>query len=755
MLKSLLGFDLQEELVAKNNLSDYRLPQSIKEKLDELLESYGYRVDSYTSYAVTDKEREGRAANFAIIPNQYFSYASKMYDFALTLFEYFKLFDQLRDYSHKLVGSFSEIQSAIESDKAMAAFFESSDDIVLFSKFIDKSDDSFRLGSKRLINDQGVPRGSKDCFGSVVLKQINMPDASASIFGRLVYDLCVNMGVYKELKEYDESLSLEVNTGLGGVVYSEQVLRKFIRGVVKFLFEKNHQEVLFSSLIYETDGSGVQYSALKESGVEVYRLFRVSESIVSSDKLSSGGVLRYFEKGFLYSGKYFYLTNQWADTDSVQSRSREFSAFAKCFNALYKNYCIEKNNNQYELRISGKANFNCSTLSKPFLLLAGISGTGKTRFVREQAEAAGSIDKNYKLIPVRPDWHEPSDLLGYISRLTEEKYIVTAALQFIVSAWIDACDLGRTSKTNLANKPPAEMTTFWLCLDEMNLAPVEQYFADYLSVMETRKWDGDRYTCDPILRADIINLLGEAAKNSLRSELGMAAEEHDPLWAYFSEVGIPLPPNLIIAGTVNMDETTHGFSRKVIDRALTLDFGQFFPNDFDAFFKPTSAPVIFSFPAISHAKQSDFNDVPADPDGQKSLDFLKGINQILKGSMFELAYRALNELFVSVVCIKPKDEIELQAVWDDFLMTKVLPRIEGDDDKLKNHNLASDKNIIENLDEHIKIVLGNIYETGYRPDFLRKNIENNEPIPILCRSKKKLRWMIARLKNNGFTTFWP
>jgi hypothetical protein len=394
-------------------------------------------------------------------------------------------------------------------------------------------------------------------------------------------------------------------------------------------------------------------------------------------------------------------------------------------------------------------------ISKPFILLAGISGTGKTRFVREQAEAVGSIDKNYKLIPVRPDWHEPSDLLGYITRLTEEKYIVTTALQFMVSAWIDACDYLSTNKTNLANRPPAEMTPFWLCLDEMNLAPVEQYFADYLSVMETRKWDGDRYTCDPILSADIINLLGETAKNSLRSELGMAAEEHDPLWAYFSEVGIPLPPNLIVAGTVNMDETTHGFSRKVIDRALTLDFGQFFPNDFDAFFKPTSAPVIFSFPAISHAKQSDFNDVPADPDGQKSLDFLKGINQILKGSMFELAYRALNELFISVACIKPKDEIELQAVWDDFLMTKVLPRIEGDDDKLKNNNLVGDKNIIEDLDEYIKSILNEFYETGYRPDFFRKNIENNEPIPILCRSKKKLSWMIARLKNNGFTTFWP
>ncbi len=91
-----------------------------------------------------------------------------------------------------------------------------------------------------------------------------------------------------------------------------------------------------------------------------------------------------------------------------------------------------------------KANKNSdhsAVLSKPFLLLAGISGTGKSRFVRKQAEASGSIDKNYKLISVRPDWHEPSDLLGYISRIKEEKYIVTDTLTFMVRAWCDACDL--------------------------------------------------------------------------------------------------------------------------------------------------------------------------------------------------------------------------------------------------------------------------------------------------------------------------
>ncbi len=74
-------------------------------------------------------------------------------------------------------------------------------------------------------------------------------------------------------------------------------------------------------------------------------------------------------------------------------------------------------------------------LPKPFLLLAGISGTGKTRFIREQAKFLSSNQDNYCLTSVRPDWHEPSDLLGYVSRLSgKAEYVVTDVLKFIVQA---------------------------------------------------------------------------------------------------------------------------------------------------------------------------------------------------------------------------------------------------------------------------------------------------------------------------------
>ncbi|MEI8236169.1 MAG: AAA family ATPase, partial [Methylococcaceae bacterium] len=172
-------------------------------------------------------------------------------------------------------------------------------------------------------------------------------------------------------------------------------------------------------------------------------------------------------------------------------------------------------------------------LSKPFLLLAGISGTGKTRFVREQAKLTGAFNDTYCLTSVRPDWHEPSDLLGYISRLNgQAEYVTTDVLQFIAKAWRGIADAGLSIETRLVDKQGERLVVsgerdalenikpYWLCLDEMNLAPVEQYFADYLSVLETREWhwEGDdfTYSCDALLKPATIQELNKDSKHELR-----------------------------------------------------------------------------------------------------------------------------------------------------------------------------------------------------------------------------------------------
>lgn len=131
--------------------------------------------------------------------------------------------------------------------------------------------------------------------------------------------------------------------------------------------------------------------------------------------------------------------------------------------------------------------------TKPFLLLAGISGTGKSRIVRELARACWDEDsfeykvqkpKNLEMIQVKPNWHDSTELMGYVSRVSGSPiYVIGDFLRFITKAW-ENLDI-----------------PYFLCLDEMNLAPVEQYFAEFLSVIESRKSNEDgTITTDPILK---------------------------------------------------------------------------------------------------------------------------------------------------------------------------------------------------------------------------------------------------------------
>lgn len=419
-------------------------------------------------------------------------------------------------------------------------------------------------------------------------------------------------------------------------------------------------------------------------------------------------------------------------------------------------------------------------LPKPFILLAGISGTGKTRFIREQAKSSGELEQTYCLVSVRPDWHEPSDLLGYISRLGKSgtEYIATDVLKFIVQAWLEIIDDIVDGDDGLYWKGDVleNIRPYWLCLDEMNLAPVEQYFADYLSVMETRTWytpeeldefndtNGTSfdyyYDCDPLLKPTLFDQIESAGKDKLRRDLGLEDSKYDNIWRYFQTNGISLPFNLIVAGTVNMDETTHGFSRKVIDRALTIDFGMFYPNDFLQYFEPQTKPLVLGYPTLSRASLDALKNTPSDPDGAKSINFLSEINSILKGTPFELAYRALNELLLSVICMAPEDDTQLQAAWDDFLMCKILPRIEGDAGKLASngvdeHEIYSEQTLLSELEKVIRQQLNSIWDTQ-RHDLLRESSpDSKEPLLVPCRSKGKLEWMQGRLQSNGFVSFWP
>ncbi|SEL39992.1 5-methylcytosine-specific restriction endonuclease McrBC, GTP-binding regulatory subunit McrB [Colwellia chukchiensis] len=538
----------------------------------------------------------------------------------------------------------------------------------------------------------------------------------------------------------------------------------FAYSLVSFLI-KNKIEKPFWECLVEKNREQGNFN-IEHLDFRLTSIFKVAESELDKPALERGDKLRFFEKPFLVNSKYYYLSNQW--TDGTDSRL-DIENLKNIFHALYPDYEIKTFESEYFLTKKEKnSKFIGSTLSKPFLLLAGISGTGKTRFVREQAKTSEQFAETYCLTSVRPDWHEPSDLLGYISRLNgDAEYITTDVLQFIAKAWRaiahsdlkvevqDNKELGERLVVTGERAALAQVLPYWLCLDEMNLAPVEQYFADYLSVLETREWDWTSdsftYSSDALLKPATIKAVAD--KEKLRKELGFGSAEdgkYNELWALICQYGLGIPFNLLVAGTVNMDETTHGFSRKVIDRALSFDFGEFFPNDYNDFFTPTSCNKRLSYPIWSHANKAELVNT-FDADGVKTVAFLSAVNTVLKNTPFELAFRALNELILAVASSQPQDDLTLKAVWDDFMMCKVLPRIEGDEDKLAGH---SDKNILEALLTVLEQQLAGAWENG-RPDLYREKLQpKGETINVDCRSKKKLNWMNEQLVR-GFTSFWP
>lgn len=345
-------------------------------------------------------------------------------------------------------------------------------------------------------------------------------------------------------------------------------------------------------------------------------------------------------------------------------------------------------------------------IAKPFLILAGPSGTGKSRWVRQQAFQtwAGSEKPippaNYLLVPVKPNWHDSSDLLGYVTRLglkegRKARYVVTEFVKFLVRAW----------KT--AHSP------HWLCLDEMNLAPVEQYFAEYLSVVETRRTDAiivgengpedvgkhkPKIVTDPIIPATAFDDLLEAGEQDTPEwldfcrdvGLSLGNDLDKKLAKAFRTKGISLPQNLIVVGTVNMDETTHSFSRKVLDRAFVwempigdLDEG-WDPLGYPAATPPEWKPLLAT--GGNEARDflpKKFSDIPdswlGTEDTAKALvAWLKKVNEVLDGTPFNVSYRVRDELLLLALARGVTTVEALQKTLDDGLYSKILPRIEGD-----------------------------------------------------------------------------
>jgi len=288
--------------------------------------------------------------------------------------------------------------------------------------------------------------------------------------------------------------------------------------------------------------------------------------------------------------------------------------------------------------------------TKPFAILSGVSGTGKTRLAELFAEAmTGHNAGQFQLLPVRPDWNDSAALFGY-HNLLANRYVSTPFLEIARRAAL----------------PENRQRAFFVCLDEMNLARVEHYLADYLSALESR---AHRIP----LHEDVPDLV--------------------------------LPPNLFVTGTVNVDETTHGFSRKVLDRANTLDFDE--PPvlvgaiggkgsarlDEDLGASPAARQTLFlnaRAASVGRARERLSRFDAAFPD--RALTALQAVNDLLYVHRLHFAYRVRDDVLMFLAnsfdaeteagLLLPEPEANFTLALDLQMTQKVLPKLHGPSETL-------------------------------------------------------------------------
>lgn len=282
--------------------------------------------------------------------------------------------------------------------------------------------------------------------------------------------------------------------------------------------------------------------------------------------------------------------------------------------------------------------FSASLLTKPFVLLTGLSGSGKTKLAQAFVQWICQDESQYCIIPVGADWTNREPLLGYPNALNPEEYVKpdSGVLDLIIRA---------------NNKPDLP---HFLILDEMNLSHVERYFADFLSVMESK--------------------------------------EEIPLFAEGTvENGVPsklrVPSNLFIIGTVNIDETTNMFSPKVLDRANTIEF-RVTKDEMESFLNNIKDINMEALNTKGAGMAKSFLEMSANRSfaTQDKDEINTALIQFfgeLKKTGAEFGYRSASEIMRLINQLSVLDEnLEINEKIDISIMQKLLPKLHGSRRKL-------------------------------------------------------------------------
>lgn len=661
MFADLLLEEIQPREIDVKNIPDIELTESLEYDLQKMLEeeegSFS-KVSDKTSVVQTDK-------NYVFFSNQWLYLAVLCKKYAESLKPYGDFFDK------KIRGNQHVMSALVKKDFADADWIELIPEQVdreRMIKFIE-ADSTYRPGKALLNGDKA--RSIKDIFGSCILKKIAVPDASSAYLGNLIYYLAKRPDLYDRL---EKEVTFQIGNA-GNAKKLSRITKDCARQIIDVIYNIDKFEKIKSLLDINEKNVKVNISrtgGLLPAGNFLRYLFARPNSDLYAGDSDKARVFvdKEYTISFETENVECRLTTEWVDSELVEGGNGNYlKALIAIVNEYYKENIEIKTilGERYLYMIKEKFEFKdlpevlktdfarryiTSLLAKPFVILTGNSGTGKTRISKQFAEylewESDEGKKNWVIIPVGADWTDNTKILGYYNPLAEDgkgKYEKTKIVELIEEA-------------NRHKEIP-----YFVILDEMNLSHVERYFSDFLSHMET-----------PDTPFELEGYTGR----------------------------LDYPENMFVVGTVNIDETTYMFSPKVLDRANVIEFK---PQKEDVFKVFSAVGTVGKMVSVNDgsaqaflklakeirtgkfAVDEDLTHYYTDVDGDftgSNLDYVEGvfsdIYEIVQKYDFEFAFRTVKEIrnyIAAAYELLEKTEFDLNKIIDEQLLQKILPKIHG------------------------------------------------------------------------------
>ena len=473
--------------------------------------------------------KKGQEDNVCIIPSQYILYALKIKNFATNLYSYIEELELMRNDGDK-----HHLKTIIENNDTNIDLFNHLDEYsksLVLNPFRDKEE---RVGGKELINTPGGEvkvRTNTDFFGSIILKVLSIPDESSAIIGKVIYQLCEHPDVYSYLEE-------RFNHKLPFIRISKKA-RFIAEGVFRYFWGIDELKSFSDIKSYTLEN----YSAAS-TPFNTTSIFKLSDTILSQEELTSAGTLRYFVEPLAFvegTGLYVYLTTQWTNTEGDEWKL-SFEKLKSIFEEKYPQYSITDEDGLFKLMNKegqeGSADTPAATGASN-VIYYGAPGTGKSHTINE------SIVEDYTVRTVFHADTQNSDFLGCLKPKMQDNDI---RYEFRSGPFTDA--------VIKAFQEPNEQ--HWLVIEEINRAPAAAVFGEIFQLLDREPSGESSYS---------INL----------SDLDMIQHIESATGKILDKGMLKIPSNLSLLATMNSSDQAvmpldTAFKRRWNFRYIPLDF---------------------------------------------------------------------------------------------------------------------------------------------------------------------------------------